>query len=232
MRNFSVLVLVALVISGAFAGVPAFGAVELPFGKKTAETRVKAEKPATGGVFFGVLEPRTSSSGAVKTFMVKKADQKKKADALLAAVKMPRLPAGEIMVGKDSGGSFLCPVSGEISSAFGYRRHPLRHHGGTRFHTGIDIRARRGTPIRSAMAGTVTYSGWRNGYGLTVEIDHGNGYKTLYAHCSRTLVTKGMRVPRGMQIAQVGSTGVATGCHLHYEVRRGSSLLDPVHFIR
>ncbi|MCS7253836.1 MAG: peptidoglycan DD-metalloendopeptidase family protein [Armatimonadota bacterium] len=122
-------------------------------------------------------------------------------------------------------GSFVRPVVGMVTSGFGYRVHPVFKV--VRFHTGIDIAADYGTPIRAAAGGTVVFSGWRRAYGLTVIIDHGNGIATLYAHCSRLYVSEGETVEAGQIIAAVGSTGLSTGPHLHFEVRRYGTPVNP-----
>ncbi|MFA0757566.1 MAG: hypothetical protein KEFWMYNX_000143 [Candidatus Fervidibacter sp.] len=123
-------------------------------------------------------------------------------------------------------GPFLRPVSGSIVSGFGYRRHPIL--GGVRFHCGVDIAAPFGTTIRAAADGVVVFAGWRRAYGNTVIIDHGNGLATLYAHCSELLVSEGAVVRQGQPIARVGSTGLATGPHLHFEVRRYGEPVNPL----
>jgi len=123
----------------------------------------------------------------------------------------------------------LWPVTGRISSDFGWRRRPLG--GGSEHHNGVDIPARTGTPIRAAGGGTVTFSGWQNGYGQTVIIDHGGGITTAYTHNSRNNVEVGHRVTRGQIIAYVGSTGRTTGAHLHYEVRINNAAVDPIPFM-
>lgn len=122
-------------------------------------------------------------------------------------------------------GSFVRPVVGTVVSGFGYRVHPIFKI--VRFHTGIDIAASYGTPIRAAANGTIAFSGWRRAYGLTVIIDHGDGLATLYAHCSSVYVSKGERVEAGQVIASVGSTGLSTGPHLHFEVRRYGTPVNP-----
>ncbi|MBC8133793.1 MAG: peptidoglycan DD-metalloendopeptidase family protein [Deltaproteobacteria bacterium] len=116
-------------------------------------------------------------------------------------------------------------VTGEVTSGFGQRIHPIT--GDLRFHTGIDLRAPAGAPIRAAAAGVVTDAGRRGGYGNTVEIDHGNGTTTLYAHASSVLVSKGQHVEPGQPVALVGQTGQATGPHLHFEVRRNDHPVNP-----
>jgi murein DD-endopeptidase MepM/ murein hydrolase activator NlpD len=115
------------------------------------------------------------------------------------------------------------PVNGRITSNFGLRF-------GGRRHMGIDIAARSGKHIISAADGTVRFSGWRSGYGRTVIIQHAQGLKTLYAHNSRNLVSKGDKVRQGQVIALVGSTGRSTGPHLHFEVRSGSVPQNPLNY--
>jgi murein DD-endopeptidase MepM/ murein hydrolase activator NlpD len=122
------------------------------------------------------------------------------------------------------------PAKGHvITSNFGYRVDPFN--GKKAMHTGMDFRDKVGSPIRPTAAGTVTSAGWDGGYGQMVEIDHGNGYTTRYAHMSSILVKKGDEVTPDMTIGLVGSTGRSTGPHLHYEVRKNGSPLDPAQFI-
>ncbi|MCL1862477.1 MAG: M23 family metallopeptidase, partial [Defluviitaleaceae bacterium] len=120
-------------------------------------------------------------------------------------------------------------IGGRITSGFGSRRDPIT--GRTAFHEGVDIPAPSGTPIHAAGGGTVSYSGWRGGYGNVVFIDHGSGLQTRYAHNTRNLVTVGQRVERGDVIAYVGSTGRSLSPHLHYEVLRNGNQINPVPFI-
>ncbi|MCL2198487.1 MAG: peptidoglycan DD-metalloendopeptidase family protein [Defluviitaleaceae bacterium] len=124
----------------------------------------------------------------------------------------------------------LWPIRGQISSGFGWRRNPFGGRGGEQ-HNGVDIPARTGTPIRATGGGTVIFSGWRNGYGNTVVICHGIGLTTKYAHNTRNVVSEGENVTRGQVIAYVGSTGRSTGPHIHYEVRRNGTAINPVPFL-
>lgn len=126
--------------------------------------------------------------------------------------------------------SFRWPVMGKINSPFGWRRHPITKR--RSFHTGIDIKARTGILIRAAKAGKVAYSGWMGGYGRVVVINHGGGYSTLYAHCSKLLVRKGTKVAAGKVIAKVGSSGRTTGPHLHFEVRKNNKAINPLRVLR
>jgi murein DD-endopeptidase MepM/ murein hydrolase activator NlpD len=121
------------------------------------------------------------------------------------------------------------PVSGRITSSFGYRVSPTRN--GIEFHYGIDLAAPSGTPIYAPAAGTVVFSDWNGGYGRLIIIDHGYGIKTLYAHNSQNLVKVGETVKRGELIGRLGSTGVSTGPHTHFEIRQNNVPVDPVKFL-
>jgi len=119
--------------------------------------------------------------------------------------------------------------SGYISSPYGYRIHPVRK---TRlFHSGVDFATKRGSPILAVADGVVDFSGWRNGYGRVIDIRHANGLVTRYAHNDANLVQLGQRVRKGQEIAKVGSTGMATGAHLHFEVLRFGETQDPLQYL-
>ena len=118
------------------------------------------------------------------------------------------------------------PVVGRLSSRFGRRQHPIR--GDIRMHNGIDIAAPEGSPIRAATGGKVVFSGWREGYGRLIEIDHDDGLITRYGHNQENLVQLGEVVHSGQIIGRVGQSGLSTGPHLHFEVRRDGQPLDPV----
>lgn len=117
-----------------------------------------------------------------------------------------------------------------LSSGFGYRRHPIL--GRSAMHSGIDIPGRLGTPIHASAGGVVRFSGRAGGYGEMIEIDHGNGMSTRYAHLSRLLVAPGVPVARGEVIALMGSTGRSTGSHLHFEVRMNGRAANPLGYLR
>jgi murein DD-endopeptidase MepM/ murein hydrolase activator NlpD len=118
------------------------------------------------------------------------------------------------------------PVDGaRISSTFGAREHPIL--GYTRMHKGIDFAVPKGTPVMAAGNGTVTFSGVQNGFGNIVIISHSNGYSTAYAHLSRFVAHQGMRVRQGQLVAYSGMTGLATGPHLHYEIRVNNAQVNP-----
>lgn len=122
------------------------------------------------------------------------------------------------------------PAQGPITSYFGYRYHPILHF--TRFHTGVDIGAGWGSPIVAAGDGRVVGAGWGGGYGREVQIAHGGGLTSLYGHMSQVVAEPGSFVRRGQLIGYVGSSGLSTGPHLHFEVRQGGQPVNPlaVHF--
>lgn len=119
------------------------------------------------------------------------------------------------------------PVSAAaLTSGFGWRRHPVL--GSYRAHRGVDLAAPMGTPIIATSDGTVRAAGWSGGYGLLVALDHAGGMQTRYGHMSRLNVVPGQRVRSGEVIGFVGSTGMSTGSHLHYEVRVNGQAVNPM----
>jgi murein DD-endopeptidase MepM/ murein hydrolase activator NlpD len=131
-------------------------------------------------------------------------------------IRMQNIPAIQPILNKDLT---------RIASGFGARIDPVYHV--VRFHQGMDFTASTGTDIYATGNGTVSFCGWRQGYGNTVIINHGFGYETLYAHCSELLVVEGQKVRRSDVVAKVGNTGKSTGPHLHYEVRLRGTQVDP-----
>jgi len=138
---------------------------------------------------------------------------------------LQQTPRGRARLLRPWTGSFSSPADGPITSGYGMRFHPiLRRY---RMHTGVDISAGYGSPIRAAADGEVILAGHMRGYGNTIIVDHGGGVSTLYAHCSDILVLEGQNVQKGQIIARVGSTGLATGPHLHFEVRHNGTPVNP-----
>jgi murein DD-endopeptidase MepM/ murein hydrolase activator NlpD len=130
---------------------------------------------------------------------------------------------------KPNSGRFYRPVPGSIGSGFGWRVHPIYHV--RKMHTGVDMHAGMGEPIHAAASGKVISAGWHGGYGKCVIISHGNGITTLYGHQSELLVSTGQSVTRGQVIGKVGSTGLSTGPHLHFEVRVNGNPVDPKDYL-
>ena len=118
------------------------------------------------------------------------------------------------------------PVSGGVSSRYGMRRHPILHT--ARFHRGVDLKAASGTPIRAPSDGRVTYAGWSGGYGRQVRLGHQDGLTTSFSHMSRIAAARGAVVRRGDIIGYVGSSGLSTGPHLHYEVLKNGRPVNPM----
>jgi murein DD-endopeptidase MepM/ murein hydrolase activator NlpD len=135
-------------------------------------------------------------------------------------------PGGVVIIGT---GQISFPVNASITSDFGYRMHPIL--GYAKFHSGIDFGADYGEVIRATAAGVVIFAGWYGGYGNTVIVDHGNGITSLYAHAEGIYAEEGQQVQRGEPIALVGSTGLSTGPHLHFEVRSNGEPIDPLPYL-
>jgi murein DD-endopeptidase MepM/ murein hydrolase activator NlpD len=144
------------------------------------------------------------------------------ASAAIAAQIQSAPPSSPPPSGGPSAAGFIWPVSGPVTSGFGWRW--------GRMHEGIDISAACGTAIRAAAAGTVIYAGWMSGYGNITIIDHGGGIATAYGHQSAISVGGGS-VAQGQVIGAVGNTGFSTGCHLHFEVRVNGAPVDPLGYL-
>lgn len=134
---------------------------------------------------------------------------------------MDRLSLGEMET--------VTPVFGRLNSEYGYRDHPIS--GNNQFHGGVDIGGKAGGPIAAFAAGTVEYIGENDSYGQYLQIDHGSGVKSFYAHCSRILVSKGQTVALGEKVAEIGSSGVSTGPHLHLELKYFKMHLNPAYYV-
>ncbi len=125
---------------------------------------------------------------------------------------------------------YIAPVTGPVVSCFGNRMHPILKK--VEFHSGIDIDVPAGTPIKAFLSGKVISAGWENGYGYCVRLEHSGGLRSVYAHCSKILVKKGQYVDKGVTIANVGSTGLSTGPHLHFEIWKDGKVADPLTYIK
>ena len=184
---------------------------------------------ANDEIFLPGAKPEAlRESRVAKVPEVKKSETVKKSAPVKTAssAKPEKRQRGEVAV-RTSG--FRWPVMGRINSPFGWRQHPVTRR--RDFHTGIDIKANRNDAIKAAGSGKVVYSGWMGGYGKVLVIEHNNGQSTLYAHCSTLLFGKGASVSSGQLIAKVGTTGRSTGPHLHFEVRNGSSPVNPIKYL-
>ncbi|MBB6622764.1 peptidoglycan DD-metalloendopeptidase family protein [Clostridium gasigenes] len=130
---------------------------------------------------------------------------------------------------ENTGEGFLRPTDGPITDPFGGRTNPVTFQPG--FHNGVDFGNASNTPIKASKSGVVTYAGWINGYGNSVIIDHGGGVTTLYGHANSLNVSVNQNVTRGETIALVGSTGMSTGPHLHFEIRINAQPVDPMGYV-
>jgi murein DD-endopeptidase MepM/ murein hydrolase activator NlpD len=175
------------------------------------------------------LAVRQEKAGALKGVNQNLAELERQENQILAESRaLTGVISGSGSTGSGSG-SLSWPVSGSVTSPFGWRVHPIL--GYKKFHTGIDIGVGYGTPIHASAAGTVTYSTWMGGYGNVIIVDHGDGLSTLYAHQSSLAVGSGARVARGQTVGYVGSTGFSTGAHLHFEVRVNGNPVDPMGYL-
>lgn len=174
--------------------------------------------------FFSAMDPTCSKSGAVKTYTIKAVTVKKSKDSFNIKGRIENESSEGVV-------RFLNrPINGVLTSSYGTRIHPKRR---TRhFHSGIDLAAKSGTPIACAGSGKVVFAGWKSGYGYCIMVDHGNGIETLYGHCSKLLASTGQSVAAGKIIGKVGRTGVATGPHLHFEVRKNGAYQNPFRYFK
>lgn len=204
--------------------------VELPFGPVEGEgeiERVPAEKGRRSSLTLPIdpdsqLPPAKDNSLGARVERLQTVSLS--TETGLSKLQVYMLAQSAIMAATPS----LLPIAGWISSPFGYRRHP--YDGAFRLHAGIDLAAEPGTPVRAPADGTVIFSGYKEGYGKCVVIDHGYSIRTLFAHNSKLFANQGMRVRRGETISEVGSTGMSTGPHLHYEVRKNGMPVNPAAF--
>lgn len=170
----------------------------------------------------------TALDARIREYQVEAEAVAKEEDGLNALIRQRSLPVPRVAVdrgvdGRVSGSGLAWPVRGSVTSGFGMRW--------GRLHSGIDIGAGTGTPIRSAKGGQVIFAGTMSGYGRTIVVDHGGGLTTLYAHQSRLGAGDGQNVSQGEVIGYVGSTGRSTGPHLHFETRMGGSPQNPMRFL-
>ena len=154
----------------------------------------------------------------------------KQAGRMIEELQRKRMAAAKKSYVTGKGSMFDWPVRGQIASPYGNRMHPILKR--NILHSGIDIAAPNGTPVKAAAPGEVIYDGWLRGYGRVVVLDHGKGYSTLYAHLSASLVKEGQVVKNGAVIARVGKTGNTTGYHLHFEVRVFGTPANPIKYLK
>lgn len=151
------------------------------------------------------------------------------ADRNAAVYSLTNTPARTELLQQILGFDYTDPVEGRLSSAFGYRDHPITER--EKFHYGLDITAPEGAVISAFAAGEVAVVAESSELGKYVELVHENGYSTLYAHCSRVTASAGQTVKPGDPIAEVGATGEATGSHLHFELHRDNVYLNPIYYV-
>jgi murein DD-endopeptidase MepM/ murein hydrolase activator NlpD len=214
----------SLYVAARGAGAPADAVASYI---RALSARMPISRVRTGDRFDLIVEQRRAATGEVETGALLYAglDQGKSKTRLLKWTSGGRSQFFEASGVGERRGGMTQPVSGRMTSSFGMRRHPLL--GYSRFHRGVDYGAAYGSPIVAASAGVVSYSGWHGGHGKYVMIQHGGGMATAYGHMSRIVARNGARVAQGQVIGYVGSTGLSTGPHLHYEMYRNGQSIDP-----
>lgn len=196
--------------------------------KKDEQSAILAQAQNDKAVAEQMQADLQASSDAIRAMLQQRAAERAAA-AAAAAQAAQSSGGGSDYTYVQGTGQLAWPVSGVITSGFGWREHPI--FGRQIFHSGIDIGVDEGTPVHAADSGTVVYSGWMDGYGYAVVIDHGNGISTLCAHNSDLAVSEGQSVSKGTVIAYAGSTGNATGPHVHFEVRVNGDPVNPLGYL-
>lgn len=198
--------------------------------QKKAERNVVLQKAQNDrATAMQAIEELNASSAQVSAMLKERQAARAAAAAAAAAAAQSSGGQGASDNWVQGTGQLGWPVSGEITSPYGYRIHPIW--GTTIYHSGIDIGVDEGTPVHAADGGVVVWSGWMGGYGYAVVIDHGNGLSTLYGHNSELAVDEGQSVAKGQVISYAGSTGNSTGPHVHFEVRVNGDPVDPMGYL-
>lgn len=198
--------------------------------QKKAERNVVLQKAQNDrATAMQAIEELNASSAQVSAMLKERQAARAAAAAAAAAAAQSSGGQGTSDNWVQGTGQLGWPVSGEITSPYGYRVHPIW--GTTIYHSGIDIGVDEGTPVHAADGGVVVWSGWMGGYGYAVVIDHGNGLSTLYGHNSELAVDEGQSVAKGQVISYAGSTGNSTGPHVHFEVRVNGDPVDPMGYL-
>lgn len=218
----------------ALAGVRRTAFDRMPVGKPKVQGQTMVQPPAPLKNAPGVIQrdaaSQASASSASTAPAATSASSRGRSGLSGTPSQHLGLPGAAYLQGADKsladGGSMVQPVSGEITSDFGWRRDPFTHQ--KAWHSGVDIAAASGTPVVACASGVVSHSGPKGGYGNLVVVDHADGTQSYYGHNSANTVTVGQAVQAGQQIARVGQTGRATGPHLHFELRQNGVAVDPV----
>ena len=212
--------------------VPDISAENVPqTNSETPETLTRHQWTETFGnstAFASLSEPWPETSGAavIPEASVDDTRPEGQASFLYTGQNLPQnVGMEQVLLNFD----YQCPVHGEMTSGFGYRKHPID--GVERFHYGVDIAAETGTDIVCFADGVVTATGESTSFGKYCTVEHGGGFTTLYAHCNRVTATSGATVHKGDKLAEVGATGQATGAHLHFALQREGVYLNPVYYL-
>lgn len=196
---------------------------------EAAQEKAKAELLRLAAVQQAqVTKTEAARAGEAKRLATLQAESDRLAALLRARSQSRSVRSGRTMAPPQGGGSLGLPVNAPITSPFGMRFHPILHY--SRLHTGIDFGAECGAPVYAAASGNVVRAGWSGGYGNQIVVEHGGSLATTYNHLSSIGVSSGS-VRRGEVIGQVGTTGLSTGCHLHFEVRINGDPVNPAGYL-
>jgi murein DD-endopeptidase MepM/ murein hydrolase activator NlpD len=202
--------------------------VSKPITEKENQTKVVNHKIASGESLSVIAKKYNTTVGSIV------AHNNLKSTVVIAGktLKVPTNSDYKVTssVATVNNGTWRRPTRGQISSPYGWRIHPIQKK--RSFHAGIDIAAPKGTPILASKSGKIIYAGRRAGYGNLIIVSHADGYSTRYAHCSSIVAKKGQQVKAGQLIGRVGATGMATGNHLHFEIRKNGNTLNPFSHIK
>jgi murein DD-endopeptidase MepM/ murein hydrolase activator NlpD len=220
-------ILTALLLLVFQPGIPSMtGHAELHAAEKTSKAKAPARnkpEPVTGQEFITTDSPDELIS-TTEQMIEKLVLQIDRESEQHGQSKPARGNAKSIIASLPS----IKPIDGFISSQFGMREHPIYKR--PIFHAGTDFSAPVGTKVIATADGTVAFSGFDKGYGKKVVIEHGNGYQTIYAHLSKAVIRQGQHIRRGDIIAFSGNSGLSTGPHLHYEIRKDNAVVNPTAF--
>lgn len=195
-----------------------------------ADTQLRPDRPSETLTAL-LLSPETRYEAGAAALTIGREQDIVGSPVDFSRMRKPSAPAGLSRGLKRLPGTAMIPtrlplIGAHLTSRYGMRWHPIR--GGYRAHRGIDLAAPAGSPIYAPAAGVVSGAGWAGGYGISVILEHGGGLQTRYGHMSSFVVAVGQSVAAGSVIGYVGSTGLSTGPHLHYEIRSNGQSIDPL----
>lgn len=198
---------------------------------KSKQAQLSEKEQSLNADYALLADKKSSVEGDVAALEKQIAQWKAEEASIRATIDNNSSGSGGSYSGGSSATGFIRPASGVLTSGYGWREHWVGGVFYSRLHAGIDIASSTGTPIYASKAGRVIKAGWSDTYGYVVIIDHGGGFTTLYAHNSSLSVSVGQIVDQGQRIASMGSTGLSTGPHCHFEIRINGNPVDPAQYV-